>query len=445
MSQLPVLQSRNSLIPPFMHTYSRSFLGALLALWLGSIGAHAHQVGESYLFLQVREMHIDGQVHTTVSDLDDKIGIDANGDGKVTEEELKLKLAEATDYVSKNVALLNGDEPMALTFTGYEMLKISLGQYVIFPFRTPDLAPVPNEINIRMSVFFDSDPKQRARVILEENAKTGEINNVERVALDFVPGDDKAKSLDLTETYSPVKEFMKFVWEGIWHIWIGLDHILFLAALVLPAVLVLRSGRWDPVEGFRPALWNVTKIVTCFTLAHSITFSLAALGIVSLSSRVVESIIALSVMLAALNNLWPIMKKTWVIVFLFGLFHGFGFASVFGDLLSDDALTIPLIGFNVGVELGQVAILLALFPILYVLRQRKEPLGVAILIAAGLVIAFLVGEPWWILVAIALLFVVLFLKKDANKPYIHAVLYGGSVVIAIRAAVWFAERAFNLG
>lgn len=431
-------------VPLFMHTISRSFLGALVALWLGSMAAHGHQVGESYLFLNVHQTHIEGRVHTTVSDLDDKIGIDANGDGKVTEDELKLKLAEAMDYIRENVALLDGTTPIDLTYTGYEMLKISLGQYVIFPFRTADLTPVPDVVNVRMSVFFDSDPRQQARVILEENAKTGEINNVERVALDFKPGDE-AKSLDLTEKYSPLKEFIHFVWEGICHIWIGLDHILFLAALVLPAVLIYRSSRWDPVDGFRSALWNVIKIVTCFTLAHSITLSLAAIGVVALSSRVVESVIALSVVLAALNNIWPVVKNTWIIVFLFGLFHGFGFASVFGDLLSDDALTVPLIGFNVGVELGQIAILLALFPILYGLRNRKEPLGAAVLIGAGLVIAYLVGEPWWVLVSIALLFLVLIVKKSANKPYIHAVLYGGSAVIALRATVWFVERAFNLG
>jgi hypothetical protein len=418
---------------------------ACIILLVSMTGAYAHQVGESYLFLKVFENHLEGRVHTTVSDLDDSLSIDANGDGKVTEDELKAKLTEATNYISNHVGIAAEGQPLELDYTGYEMLKISLGQYVVFKYRTPDLAAVPDIIDVRMSVFFDSDPKQRARVVLEENAKTGEINNVERVALDFVPGDSD-KPLDLTQKYSPLNEFRRFVWEGIWHIWIGLDHILFLAALVLPAVLILSNSEWSIVANFRPALWNVVKIVTCFTVAHSITFSLAALGVVSLSSRVVESIIALSVFLAAMNNIWPVVKQhTWVIVFVFGLFHGFGFASVFGDLLSDDALVVPLIGFNVGVEVGQVAILLALFPILFVLRDRKDIVGVAVLIGAALVIAYLIAEPWWILVAISLLFPVLYVTRSKNKPYIHAILYGGSAVIALRALAWFIERAFDLG
>lgn len=152
-------------------------------------GAYAHQVGESYLFLKVFEKHLEGQVHTTVSDLDDTLSIDANGDGKVTEDELKAKLTEATDYIGKRVGIAAGGQALTLNYNGYEMLKISLGQYVIFKYRTPDLAQVPDIIDVSMSVFFDSDPDQRARVVLEENAKTGEINNVERVALDFEPGD----------------------------------------------------------------------------------------------------------------------------------------------------------------------------------------------------------------------------------------------------------------
>ncbi len=426
---------------PFANRGLLSFL-----VWLATIGfAQAHQVGETYLFLKVHEDHIEGRVHTTVSDLDDKLGIDTNNDGKVTEDELTTKLTEATAYIQQHVGISAGGTALELNFSRYEMLKISLGQYVVFPFVTPTLTPVPDMVDIDLSIFFDSDPKQRARVILEENTKTGESNNVERVALDFSPGDEP-KTLDLTEKYSPVKEFLNFVLEGVWHIWIGLDHILFLAALVLPAVLILTNRQWHSVDSFRPALWNVVKIVTCFTVAHSITLSLAALGVVSLSSRVVESIIALSVALAALNNIWPIVREhTWTIVFLFGLFHGFGFASVFGDLLSDDTLTVPLIGFNVGVELGQVAILLALFPILYALRDRKEPVGAAILIVIGLVIAFLISEPWWILIALTLLFAVLFKTKSKNKTYIHTILYGGSAIIAIRAIVWFVERAFDLG
>src|SRR5260221_198986 len=135
---------------------------------------------------------------------------------------------------------------------------------------------------------------------------------------------------------------------------IGLGHILFLLSLLLPAVLVLEGGRWQAVARFPPAFWEVFKIVTSFTVAHSITLSLAALGVISLPSRLVESAIATSVVLAALNNVFPLVHgRRWMVAFAFGLIHGFGFASVLRDLsLPHGALLIALVGFNLGVEVG---------------------------------------------------------------------------------------------
>src|SRR4029077_15740595 len=103
-----------------------------------------------------------------------------------------------------------------------------------------------------------------------------------------------------------------YIVEGIWHIWIGFDHILFLLALLLPSVLV-RAGRpWTPTPRLKRARVGVLKVVTAFTLAHSITLSLAVLGLVSLPSRLVESIIAASVVLAALNNLaGTVDRRAW--------------------------------------------------------------------------------------------------------------------------------------
>ena len=112
------------------------------------------------------------------------------------------------------------------------------------------------------------------------------------------------------------------------------------------------------------------KVVTAFTVAHSITLSLAALGVVSLPSRWVESAIALSVVLAALNNIRPVVYgKRWVIAFCFGLIHGFGFASVLADLgLPQESLLIALVAFNLGVELGQLVIVGVFLPIAFTLR-----------------------------------------------------------------------------
>jgi hypothetical protein len=196
--------------------------------------------------------------------------------------------------------------------------------------------------------------------------------------------------------------FASFVREGIWHIWIGYDHILFLLSLLLPAVLVWRDHRWHAVAGPRAALLDVLRIVSAFTLAHSITLSIAALGIVHLPSRWVESAIALSVLLAALNNLRPLFHgRRWAVAFAFGLVHGFGFANVLADLgLQSGALAAPLVGFNLGVEIGQLAIVAAFLPLAYAFRN--------------------------------------------TRIYLRMVLAGGSGLIMLVAAVWLGERLFDL-
>jgi hypothetical protein len=146
---------------------------------------------------------------------------------------------------------------------------------------------------------------------------------------------------------------------------------LFLIALLLPAVFRRDANEWISVERFSPAVMNVFKIVTAFTVAHSITLSLAALEVVTLPSQWVESAIAGSVILAATNNLYPWFKdKGWIIAFGFGLIHGFGFANVLGELgLSRSTLAVALVGFNIGVEIGQLAIVAVFLPMAFLFRQ----------------------------------------------------------------------------
>jgi hypothetical protein len=184
--------------------------------------------------------------------------------------------------------------------------------------------------------------------------------------------------------------------QGVLHIWIGIDHILFLVALMLTTVVVWRDGDWQPVDRFGQAMWRLLKIVTVFTLAHSITLLLAALDIISLPSRLVESVIALSIVLVALNNIFPRVREggLWIILVL-GLFHGLGFASVMGHLpfRMVDLLGV-VIGFNAGVEIGQIAIVAVLFPILYLLRRSRlyEPV-----VLKGVSAVLIVVAGWWLL------------------------------------------------
>ena len=203
---------------------------------------------------------------------------------------------------------------------------------------------------------------------------------------------------------------------GLWHIWTGFDHLLFLLCLLLPAVLVgsaatgVRAGtgvgrRVDVgtgAAGWRPVLLDVLKVVTAFTLAHSITLSAAALHWVSLPVRVTESMIAASVVLAAgLNLLAATPARRWQAAFGFGLVHGFGLASAMDDLAVPAAGLLPtLLAFNLGVEAGQLAVVAALLPLAYAARQRA-----------------------W---------------------YAPVVLRGGSVLVGTVALLWLVERVFGL-
>jgi hypothetical protein len=188
--------------------------------------------------------------------------------------------------------------------------------------------------------------------------------------------------------------------EGMIHIWTGYDHVLFLFALLLPSVLRREKNSWVAVRELRPALVDVLRVVTAFTVAHSITLSLAALDVVTLPSRIVESVIAASVVAAAANNLYPVLRHDrWMAAFVLGLMHGFGFSSTLKDLdLPRSNLLLTLFGFNLGVEVGQIAIVLTFVPVAFLARR--------------------------------------------TTGYRRLALVGGSMAILAVAAIWLVERAF---
>ncbi|MCM2358188.1 MAG: HupE/UreJ family protein [Geobacteraceae bacterium] len=169
----------------------------------------------------------------------------------------------------------------------------------------------------------------------------------------------------------------EFIVLGIKHILIGYDHIAFLLALIVIGLSVR----------------EVLKIITAFTIAHSITLLLAALQIVSLNSRLVEIVIALSICYVALENLFR--KKVnyrWLVTFGFGLIHGFGFASVLQDfIVGQSDLVLSVLSFNVGVELGQLLIFLVLLPILHLLKNRLEFRKITVGASAAI---FVLGLAW---------------------------------------------------
>lgn len=179
------------------------------------------------------------------------------------------------------------------------------------------------------------------------------------------------------EKLQPNNSFGKFLPIGIEHILFGFDHLLFLFALLLT------------VKTFG----EIAKIVTSFTVAHSITLSLATLNIIQISPTIVEPLIALSIIFVGLENLFKKhTEKRWILTYFFGLIHGFGFATALQEIGigTGFGVAVPLLSFNLGVEIGQIAIVLLILPILWRLHKgsfygnRIVPIGSVAVALAGL-------------------------------------------------------------
>lgn len=183
--------------------------------------------------------------------------------------------------------------------------------------------------------------------------------------------------IDLNITTSTTENlkttFKAYFRQGIDHIFLGIDHILFLVTLLLPALLINKGSHSKDSENLKSCLIDVIKIVTAFTIAHSITLGLALYHIVQLPNRLTEVAIAFSIIICAIHNLRPILPAArWALAFSFGLVHGFGFADALKALgvTSQDAI-LPLLSFNLGIETGQLSIIIVIVPVLYLVRNSS--------------------------------------------------------------------------
>ena len=383
-----------------------ALVGALFLSVVASV-AHAHKPSDSYLSLQVDGEKITGQWDIALRDLDLVLDLDRNADAAIDWGEVRARHAEIAAYALSRLVLTqpasSGEQGGAckLAVTDHLIDNHTDGAYAVLKLAGACPGAVA-ALSVNYSLLFDVDAQHRGLLKLESRSAGGAGSAGAPFVLSAVfPADNATQTLKLAEP-GGIAQFATYVADGVKHIAIGIDHILFLIALLLPAVLLRSGGKWVPVADLSTAFWSVLKIVTAFTVAHSITLSLAVLEVVQLPSRFVESAIAASVLITALDNLWPFLPlKRWLVAFAFGLLHGFGFASVLIDLkLPASALVLSLFGFNVGVEIGQLILVAILVPLAYVSR--------------------------------------------ASKGYTHVVLGAGSVLIAAISLGWLLERSLNL-
>ncbi|WP_300318975.1 HupE/UreJ family protein [Accumulibacter sp.] len=366
------------------------FLLLFLPLCLVARPALAHKASDSYLILDVSGNTLSGQWDIALRDIDFALGLDLDGNGEITWGEVRTRHADIDAWALGRLGVQRGG-PCRVRVTDHLVDSHTDGAYAVLQL-AGECPRADGDVSLSYRLLFELDALHRGLLRLTvDGTPHSAVLAPERAEQRFAAGQG-----------SRLAQFAQYLVEGIWHIWIGFDHILFLLALLLPAVLVHQEGRWRGVPHFRDALREVLWVVTAFTIAHSITLSLAALGLVSLPSRLVESAIAASVVLAAANNLKPLVEGLrWLVAFAFGLIHGFGFASVLAELgLPQQALVLSLLGFNVGVEVGQLAIVAVFLPLAFALRNT----------------AF----------------------------YRRGVFVGGSLATLTIALVWLIERAFDL-
>jgi hypothetical protein len=262
-------------------------------------GAQAHKPSDSYLTLAVDGATVDGQWDIALRDLDFALGLDADQDGAITWGEVRARHADIAAYALSRLAVGPPQSPCTTQLREHLIDEHSDGTYAVLRFAAA-CAEAPKVLAVGYRLFFDVDPQHRGLVSLQAQGVTrAAIMSVDAPEQKFTLGEAAAAA-----------QFADYLKEGVLHIWAGLDHILFLLSLLLPAVLVhsrIPGQAWAPVPSFRYAFVDVLKVVTAFTVAHSITLSLAALGVVLLPSRWVESAIAASVVLASLNNVWPVV------------------------------------------------------------------------------------------------------------------------------------------
>ncbi len=238
------------------------------------------------------------------------------------------------------------------------------GVLVRFGYRCPAALAHGARLELRYDLMFATDPDHRVVVTLKGAAGKAQLSTLDR----------DHRTVRFSRRLSPGAALWRFFRLGNHHIIEGIDHILFLLALLLAAPLRGRlqveagSAPEGPRRGrLRPGLLYLLTIVSAFTVAHSLTLAACALGWVQLPSKLVESAIALSIVwVAAENALWPASRLRVPLVFAFGLLHGFGFAHVLGETgLPPAQLVGALLAFNLGVEAGQLVIVGLTFPLLF--------------------------------------------------------------------------------
>ncbi len=344
----------------------------LVLIIVAGPAAFAHDPGLSYAELKFAGDKLIAQITFSRDEIAVIAPMDADGDGQITQLEFGAARARLESLARESFALnVDGSEIAATE------LSVRLGESNAILFDLQYFAPQGSKLVIRSSLF-DKLARGHRQFLSLRGADGGVFG--ERM-LDATNNSFECDLAALLASQTRWRRFREFSLLGVEHILLGFDHLAFLLALLIAG----------------GTLREAVKVITSFTVAHSITLAMATLNLVNVPAGVVEPLIAVSIIYVGLENIFRReIKRRWLLTFAFGLIHGFGFASALGELGigADSGAIVPLLSFNLGVELGQIAIAALVLPLIWKLRQ--QPQFVVRYIPACSILIALAGGYWLI-------------------------------------------------
>ena len=347
----------------FNHLLAAALIGALLLQPYRSAGAHS--ASSSYLHVDVQGRELAVQWSIAVRDLDYAIGLDTDGDGALTWGELKQHAPAINAYALARLRLSADGATCTIGPVANLADQLSDGAYAVLRFRAA-CGAAPRRVSVHYDLLFDLDPLHRGLLTLS-------VGGVPH-AYALSPTRQDA-TFDVTPGYG--ETIRSFFATGVDHLLTGIDHMLFVTMLLVPAMFRRRTHDFGPNAAMLPVtdFWAMfiesLKVLSAFTLAHGTTLTLSVLHIVSIPERLSEAGIALTILVTALDNVLHFLPaRRWPLAFAFGLVHGLGFATALGPMsLPPVALGVALVSFNLGLDTAQVTIASVVLPVGFLLRH----------------------------------------------------------------------------
>jgi hypothetical protein len=339
------------------------FVALVVGLFLPA--ANAHKLSDAFMSVDPEQV----QLSIALKDLDAALEtLDSNDDRQLTYGELTQAMPEVVHLLSEEVKFYCDGVARENAWKFSAVERRNDGAYVRFS----SVAPCAQQakIELRYRLLLDIDSSHRLLLTRRQIAGLGseEISSVvasERLVSIGLGGTAAASSLNSTsqQVSSTWNNFLRFIPEGVFHIGTGWDHLAFVLALLLPIRLWrLNATHLVPTLN-RDALVQLASVVTAFTVGHSVTLMLSTLKLVSVNGQWIEALIAFTIAISAMLNLMTSSDKPKIyarflilIALVFGLIHGFGFSSVLSEMgVTGLSQFASLAGFNIGIELGQLA------------------------------------------------------------------------------------------